>query len=222
VRRWFLALLLGVPLQAAPVLLSHQGWGGNAASAGINTTGATCLYVAIWSDAALPTFTDSKSNTWSLAGTAGAAVLYSSCVSPVVGSGHTVTTSGGSGALSYQSFFAFSGDSGPVDKYSLSGSNYTASITAGPITPSQNGALVISVAYMATSSVAVAGAFTVIDSHVYSGDYYSGGVAYEVQATAAAISATWNVGGATYIQALIADYPAASGAPAVKSQAFIF
>ena len=201
-------------------LISHIGFGGNTTSSSINTTGSSILFVAIWGGATLPTFTDNKSNTWYVAGTVNNCALYAAYGTISVGSGHTVTTTGGHNT--YQSFLAFSGFTGPVDKYSTDSQGYSSSVVTGPITPSTNGCLIMTIGYLAVlafSSVSVPFS-PAIDTHTYSGDYYSGGVASAVQGTAIAISATWTPSGSNFLNALIASYPASGGVITSGSQSF--
>lgn len=72
----------------------------NGTSAPIDTTGANLLVVSLGSFFATPAFTDSKNNTWVAltaylsSGTFSYAQLFY-CINPVVGTGHTISVTGG-------------------------------------------------------------------------------------------------------------------------------
>lgn len=117
----------------------------NATTTAINTTGANLIVIGT-SYVTAGTISDSKGNVWTprtvYVGVVAASVLYY-CYNPIVGAGHTFTSSGGAtvtiGAL------AFSGSAAaPYDKENGFGSPGSVSaIQPGSITPSQTKELVI-------------------------------------------------------------------------------
>lgn len=90
-------------------LLTHAGAAatGNTSTTtpGVDTTGANLIVLVLpWGSAAggLPSYTDSKSNTWTLSTAyidGNPKVTFAYCISPIVGTGHTFTANpqGGSG-----------------------------------------------------------------------------------------------------------------------------
>jgi hypothetical protein len=176
---------------------------GGGATAAINTTGATLLVIsASWYGNGNPavSFSDSKGNTYTLAtlqasGTANnMRQQFAYCLSPIVGTSHTFTVSGGS-AFPAIIAYAFSGMAA-FQIQSGAGGN-VASLATGSVTPSSNGALVLTGIVWNNSvlpgSIAVApSGFAITTKEGVASTCFPGAAAYVVQATAAAINPTWS------------------------------
>lgn len=182
-----------VTLGAAP------GANGGVSSA-INTTGANLLVVstAYYGGGVIPAVSDSKTNTWTplTEHGAGGGVLSGSriyyCLNPTVGTGHTftITSSGGSPSAV---IYAFSGVLSFQTQGGATGTGTT--IASGSMTPSGNGALVISGVCEwvnpSTDTIAPAG-FTVTEVPGVNGVTMEGSAAWQVQSVAASINPTWS------------------------------
>jgi hypothetical protein len=166
-------------------------------TAAIDTTGADLIVVSVSSYAGgmAPTLTDSKGNTYTgltarLLSNAAHRLFY--VLAPTVGAGHTFTVTG---ATLYPAIVvdAFAG----VASYQTeSGATATsiASLACGSVTPSTNGALVVTGAAgdgAVTDTVSPAG-FTLTQKTFSGGNNMQGSAAWQVQATAAAINPTWS------------------------------
>lgn len=176
-------------------------------TAAINTTGATLLAVGVsWhSGGVAPTLSDSKGNTWSsLTIHTGPTALrhrFDYCLSPTVGTGHTITVSGSASFL-VGIVYAYSG----VASYQTESGNghaTTSPVASGSVTPSANGALVLTGLVAAldagtpTDAVAPAG-FTLTSVPQVGGSNFHQSAAYYLQPTGAAINPTWSWTGGTY------------------------
>lgn len=144
--------------------------------------------------------TDSKSNTWAIAGTDAAStnngvrVWYS--ISPTVGSSHTVTIAG-TNVFTGIAFASFSCTTTPSLDQQSQNSGTSASPTSTSITPSVNNGLVISVCGELDTGGFTGGApsgFTLLGGTTLAanaGGYDGIGLAYLIQTTAAASAPTW-------------------------------
>lgn len=173
-------------------IASAVGYGdaNSATSSGINTTGATLLVaMKVWySGAAEPSFTDSKSNSWSSditttqAGDMSLKIYYSTPSS--VGSGHTVSCSG-SGVYCSVGLMGFSGTatSSPADSTNYAG-DHAGSVntrSAGNLTPSAPDYLfTYALAFAATDTLTFDPVDTGPGGGIASQTTYSGGNAYRL------------------------------------------
>lgn len=206
-----------VPALIANTKIAPAGNDGGT-SASINTTGANLIVAALCLSATTtggPTFSDSKSNTWTLLTTATSATeniaLYY-CASPTVGSGHTFTTGPGfpNHPFSSACIAAFSNvkPSGPLDQNN-GGASTAPALTVQPvsITPVTNGELLICVlgtAPVGAETAAINSGFTKTDDAPFNpGNAFGSHMAYLVQNTAAAINPTWTVSGTTTSNPLV-------------------
>lgn len=170
----------------------------SATTAGIDTTGADLLIIALCcDDAHTATPTDSKSNTWtqltSYTQTNVRVRLWYSTPSSV-GTNHTFS-SNGLGFVGTILGAAFSGaaQSSPADQQS--GANgFVATLQPGSITPSENNELIWSHFGInaAGSPMSIDSGFTELAEADFSaGVAYGGSFAYKIQTTAAAVNPTW-------------------------------
>jgi hypothetical protein len=163
----------------------------------IDTTGANLLVMSSASyNAGTPTsISDSKGNTWTTlttrAATSGATHCFFYAKNATVGSGHTFTISAPFQAVIV---YAFAGvdTTSPFDVEN--GATGSSPLATGSVTPSVNGALVLSgYANDSSSSIAVSGgSFTQTTVPYSSGANMAGAAGYLVQATATAINPSWS------------------------------
>lgn len=201
---------------------------GNATSAAQNTTGAT-LICAIISDGtntagSTAVITDNKGNTWNAGGSTGEAWIKCAYgVGLTVGTGHTITVTGGTGpggGDTQVSFVAFSGFTGPVEtgKYATATHSFSGSpFPIGPITPASNGALVLT-GFFADSSAGSSGTPYAVSGFTIFASASVGwgiGAGYVVQGTATSVTPSWTFTGLCFCGAFVASYPAIA-APSVK------
>ena len=160
----------------------------------IDTTGATLLVVSVgWFSTNPITVTDSKGNTWvpltrAIASTTQTQLFF--CLTPTVGSGHTFTVSG---TTIYPAILV-AAFAGVVSVQIDTGATSTASpCTAGPVTPLQSGALVVTsrAGNAASTDSVTPGGFTLLSVAYGAGTTMRGGLGYVIQTTAAAITPTW-------------------------------
>lgn len=197
----------------------------NVTTAGITTTGATLLVVAVssWALSTVGTVSDSKGNTWTpltaqpVASDARAQLFYAT--NPVVGTSHTFTYTGppsgnaaycalGVGAWSgVRTVTPFDGESGAVNP----GGTVT-SQTAGTLTPSRSGDLVVTAlgqGATGTGTAAVSGGFSVAAGLPSASNILGVSLAWQVNATTLPTTPTWTVGVATNLSAVQAAFIAA-------------
>lgn len=207
-------------------LIAHAISGGapnGATTAGINTTGANLIVLAIAGTGTM-TVSDSNGNTWTActnySGSGGEVVRLYYCYSPTVGAGHTFTVSGTS-TYSVIEVSAWSGAAtSPLDQQN-GANNSSTTIQPGSITPAQNNELVITAVnyYISRSYSSISGA-TFLDSlDGANNNNYGLAVAYNIQTTAAAINPTWTFSTSNYNTACIASFKAAAGSGSVGSAA---
>lgn len=198
--------------------------GGNSATtAGVDTTGANILFIAVASfntDPSTATVTDSKGNTYShitsqaIAGNIGCVLFYS--VNPTVGAGHTVTVAltGGFVGISFQ---AWSGGatSSPLDQQNgnaVSDTNTT--IQPGSITPGQDNELVLTVfgePLVSSTGSIDSGFSTPYEVAFSSGQNVGVALSYKIQTSAAAVNPTWTASSGGFRTAIQASFKAAPG-----------
>lgn len=200
------------------------GTSGGVTTSSIDTTGATLitLCVASYGASAVPTMSDSKSNTWTQRTTytpAGDNVRHTIfyCVSPTVGSGHTFTASG-SGIYPAIAARAWSGNATTGTYLTENGQSTSSTQTSyapGSVTPSSNGALLVAgwALYGGTTSPSIDNGFTIAGTVNYSsGNCFGLRDAYLIQTSAGAINPTLSWTTAVKVASSIAAFKAlASG-----------
>jgi hypothetical protein len=159
-----------------------------------------------------PTPTDSEGNTWTgltaRGSTARTKLWY--CLSPITSGTHTFSMSQ-SGTYANLAFAAFSG----VNAYggTETGDGYgTASLQPGSLTPSENGSLiVVGITTEGITTISVNSGFTGYFASGVDGVHMSGGVAYLIQGTAAAVNPTLSWSGSQVAAAAMAYWTPAAG-----------
>lgn len=210
------------------VVASPVGGGASPTTTAIDTTGADLLIIAAahasWGS--VGTVSDSKSNTWTALTTrnsdAGSIrLLY--CQNPTVGSGHTFTTTG---TFSSIGAVGFSGStSSPFDTGRESGAavNAGTSVQPGSITPSVDGALIISVTSFANegvTSLTINSGFTeAFELPTGAGQYYGVALSYLIQTTAAAVNPTITLSATGYGATELAAFKPGGGGPSFIARA---
>jgi len=194
------------------------------ATTAIDTTGANLLVVlAAFYGGTTSTLTisDAKSNTWTALPLYGSSVpLGNGChrmwyaKNATVGTGHTVTVSA-TGIYPVLTVYAVSGadPTAPLDvetgKPPVGGSS-SSPITAGAVTPTVNGALVVcgfGGFNNLTNPVVDSGVTQTTTQNPVAGTCVSGGAGYKIQTTAAAINPSWSwTGPNDYVTAVIAVF----------------
>lgn len=204
-------------------------------STAINTTGANLIVVCLTGYlvvGAPPT--DSESNTWTAAVNAQTLNSVDSeiwyCYSPTTSASHTFSLPVGSTAYMTMSVSAWSGaQAAPLDQTASAVDNLSVtSGSAGSITPSANGALIIGSICPQNSSFAptINDSFSIIESSaIVGGVSYSGASAYLVQGSAAAINPTWSFSSSPYGACIASFLPTSGGGsggrPRVLSATFV-
>lgn len=189
-----------------------------------NTTGANLLIAAIaWnagSDSGVSDLVGGNSNSWTLAKTGVTVRLYYS-IPTYTGANHVFTITNMSGGTNFAiSVAAFSGAraTGTLDSQTSSNfSNPATTISPGSITPGNTDVLVVSAVDFnnsTSSPPAVDGSMTFLNG-TQSGASEGLSMAYNVQATPAAINPTWsqNGGSTSWAGAVIVSFLAADSAP---------
>jgi len=162
------------PAHASFSLIAHTGAqssdGVSATTAGINTTGATLLVVAVANlFGNSPSFTDSNSNTWSAltprdTGSGCRVTLYY-VANPTVGAGHTFSVNvGGGSQFPAITVVAWAGNaaSGPETENGATASATT--IATGSVTPAlTNGLIVAAACHSEVFASSVDSGFTISD-----------------------------------------------------------
>jgi len=179
---------------------------------GVDTTNANALMVFLVSNTAINcTFADNKSNSWTLRDNQMTAsglvirfydVLPTGTSTPVVGSGHTVSCTGGSGAA-YPAI-SFMAWKTPPAVVAFNGSNATetntgTSLATGSITPTGNDALVLAgagAAGLPQDVTMVSAGFTLYHAAA-TANAFPIGFAYLNQVTAAAVNPTFTLSAST-------------------------
>lgn len=188
-------------------------------SGAINTTGADLVVVEVsWytGTTASPTLSDSKSNTWTgltqQTNNSRASRLFY-CAGATVGTGHTFTLAG-SVLFGVISAVAVSGaHAAPFASENGVSVGFANSGQPGSVTPPEDGCLVVTGLTLehASSATGVDGGFTAAFTELGS-DNIGGGLAWLVQATAAAVNPTWSWsgGGSSFASTIAAFKPAAA------------
>jgi len=171
--------------------------GGTVTTSAIDTTGADTLFAFICGNSAyIPTWTDSKGNTWTaltayeVSGATRGRWWYAKAAT--VGAGHTVTISIGN--LPAVAFLAFSGGhaTAPFLSENGLGTSYGSSGQGGSVTPSEDNCLVLSgcVDHVAATESVNQG-FTIASQVSASANAKGAAAAYLIETTAAAKDPTW-------------------------------
>jgi hypothetical protein len=193
---------------------SNAGTNAAVTTAGIDTTGANLIVVAVGYNT-VGTLTDSKSNTWTALTTRGSAPgskLYY-CVPSSVGAAHTFTWTASFPSICVAAFSGAHATPFDLENGNNAGVSVT-SIQPGSITPSEDNELVIAgFGYNGTQTVSINGGFTISDQKpLNSGVAYGSAMAYLIQTTAAAANPAWSWTGAQNAAASIASFKAGAAA----------
>lgn len=204
---------------ANPSLVSHAigtsptGTTAPAVTSAINSTGASLLvaYVANYlADSSTPgSVVDSKGNTWialtNFQQTPAINLCCWYCLTPNVGSGHTVTVTNNYPAV------AFSAWSGVL--------SFSDEAAPGPVTPTQAGDLLISGYSDATGNavISVDSGFSIFDSALVGGNYLPLAVASLIAPNTSAVTPTWTSTALIYASSVIQFVKSASSAAQTSS-----
>ncbi len=194
-----------------PILVAHTAAsssnGTSVLTSAIDTTGATFLVASMANQGgSIPTFADSKGNTWTTVHTYGDGtdvdcIMYF-CYSPTVGSGHTFLLTNASGGFPSIVVMGFSNITTSAVN-AESGHTTVSGSTGQPgsITPSVAHTLVITgVAFNDNTSgaVSVNSGYTIVDTRPFTaGNAFGTSAAYKVLSSASAQNPTWNITTAT-------------------------
>lgn len=205
---------MAIATVGSPSTLVHASSGAVTTSA-VDTTGANLLvaYVAWASSGPIPTLTDTYSNTWTMASDPGngatsdrGAIFH--CLSPTVGTGHTVGITTGC-TLPQIQFQAFSGVS------AHGGDTGSITLSPGTLTPAVDGCLFVSNCVWRVSGTPATCSpptFTVNSGAIVaSGSEFGQGSAYYIQPTAASVTPTWGPSGGTNPVTTMTYFTAAAG-----------
>jgi hypothetical protein len=207
-----IALVSNVTIPGSPT-------GGTSAS--INTTGATLIVITLsqYDASAFVAPTDNKGNTYTgltqrTAGTgvgrdnAGARLWY--CAGPIVGAGHTFTSTAD---YSSCNVMAFSGAAtvSPVDG-ETGATAATTPLATNSVTPTANNAVLVTGASFGTASATITGGFTIASTVPFgASNNYANAGAYLIQTTAAAANPQWTFAGSNGGAVVIAAFKASTG-----------
>jgi len=169
--------------------------GGGGTSGAIDTTGAKSIIIAAGNRGVNAfTVSDNKGNTYIALtdynnGWGSAQIFY--CLTPTVGTGHTFTLSGTNSQVA-GIIYAFSET---LTFHSVNGASvsFSTSLSTGSVTPSANGALIVTCSggsTVVTTDTVTPGFGTVTNIPIASGNTNTS-AAWQIQATAAPIAATW-------------------------------
>lgn len=170
-------------------------------SPGVDTTGATIIIIhtARYSGAGAGSIaiSDSKGNSWTAlteqSNAEGSSRIYY-CINPIVGSGHTFTATGITIAVAVQ-VAAFSGINPAFGAETGALTHTGTSLATGSLTPSANGALIISgfsAETAQTGTLSVSASLTISDQAAGAGGLNeNGALAWFEQSTAGAINPNW-------------------------------
>lgn len=188
-------------------------------TAGLNTTTATLLTVAVSWLGTEPTISDNRGNTgWKKRSTrtnGDQKIAIWDCVPTSVGTGHTFKATGtGIYASLYVAAFAGSHASAPYSAESAGGTGTGSAAQPGTRTPAVNDCLLVTAIslYDNTSAWAINEGFTILQANsAASFNPRGGGLAYKIQTTAAAQNPQWSwSGGSIYAATMVVYLPAAS------------
>lgn len=192
-------------------LITHGNWTPDSTSGVFNTTGADLIVLTVATAGyfpALATISDSYGNTWTQGPSTNPEDFSTStiyyCVNPTVGTSHTFTTSNGFAHPSAQmsAWANAASEAGPSNN-NVGGTSQT--VQAGSVTPSSNGALIITQCAYDVSGEAptINGGYSVLDNNDYAYNPgtgfggWGGTDAYLIQGSAGATNPTWTLTDAT-------------------------
>jgi hypothetical protein len=209
----------------AHVAAGSTNGGASVTTAGINTTGANLLVLALSYDASSsPTVTDSNSNTWTPLTTFGGsgeskATLYY-CFNPTVGAGHTFGTTSLASSFPSVCVQAWSGaTSSPFDVQNGTQNSSSTSILIGSVTPSVANSMLATMVSLdgSFSSLAVDSGFTISDQVAFNGGQsYACGMAYLVETSIVAENPTWSWANGVPNSGSIASFKPAAASPDIS------
>lgn len=199
---------------------------GGGTTGGVDTSGADLLVVGVnyhRSFVGATPLSDSKGNTWTLIDTADSGLgaicrLYYCTPGGNVGTGHTFSTTTGFSNIFALAFSGARTATTPFDQ-SNKGSNNTASVATGSITPSVNDCVVVTVyggfnPGAAPTMTSGGASFTVPTGFsIATSTSEAGAESYSIQTTATAVNVTWTSTSSVHSTAIIASFfpPAAAG-----------
>lgn len=219
--------IVASPCSAAIALVSQGSSSGSntedATTDSFNSTGATLMVVAFnySPDAPSPTITDSKSNSYTLLTpittlTGANRIRLAYCVSPTVGTGHTVTVEQPAFTAGYPviSAYAFSG-AGVFDQAAAGDEEGGTSMQPGSITPSENNCLLFVAGTHddVTSANAVNSSFSTLTKVAKSGSNRELLSAYKIQTTAGAENPTLSWTTFNWSATVMASFKAITATP---------
>jgi len=192
---------------------------GGGTSLPVDATGARLFVASVsqYAAGAAATVSDSRGNTWTAltyrdAGDAGHRFFYVS--NPLVSNAQTFTVAGSS-IYCVATFYAFS-DFEVFDAQNGATATTGASLATGSVTPSVDGALVISGwagMNLAINPTVDAGLTKTTSQNSVAGTCISGAAAYKVQTTAASISPIWSWSGTDHVAEAVVVFKPAAGPP---------
>lgn len=216
----------------AVAVVAHIGFvgttsGGSTTSSSINTTGATFL-IAAHAHFGGSTFSDNKSNTWTLLRTGNNGSLTLDmyvAITPIVGSGHTFTVVAG---FPSAYIIAMSGLYTVQDLDTGAPANLGTSVTSlatAAFTPKYDNSLIVTgLAKGAGGIPSPNGAFSATDAlGGVGGTALGGGIAWQQQGTKASVTPTWTWTTAVnaVIECLVFTTPPSGGGSAGGSYPFV-
>lgn len=126
------------------------------------------------------------------------------CLNPITSTTHTFSftfggTYSGYAVLCVQAWVAPANNVVVIDQQSASASGTSTTSQPGSITPSANGALIVTGCQCGpNTNVSINDSFTISDDILYSaGNYFGGAMGYLIQTTAAAVNPTWTASSGT-------------------------
>ncbi len=180
------------------------GANGGTTATGINTTGSKLIIVIadFSSGVTSPTISDSNNNNWTgltrVNGASNVAQRIYYCINPIVGSGHTFTTTR---VNSYCSINVLSFSSGGTVAFDVENTNTYATdpfatltqITTGSVTPSVNNCVIIAGGALAgfAGSFAINSGFSITNQHDGGAASFGGGAAYIIQTNLGTVNPLW-------------------------------
>lgn len=174
--------------------LGTYGATGSTTSSAINTTGATFL-IAEHSHFGGSTFSDSKSNTWTLlrTGNTGSHTLdFYIATNPTVGSGHTFTVTNG---FASACIIAMSGLNAAFDRTNTpaNATGSGTSVATAAFTPKYDNSVIFAALLSGTGSAqSINGTFAITDALTGTANAEGGGLAWMQQGTASSVTPTWS------------------------------
>lgn len=177
--------------------------GSSVTTAGVDTTGANLIIVALSSNTANlePTLSDSNSNAWTgltaYAGS-GCRIRLFYTYAPVVGAAHTFTASGVAVSVPSIHVMAFDGAaSSPFDQENGANAASGTTLSTGSVTPTQDNEIIVSAggnSFSGAQTLGVSGANSAITAsfELAGSQHFFSAAAYGLQGSAAAENWTWS------------------------------